>query len=465
MSFDRDTIGKGLRAVAAGMSPQVAQSQQALMRQNEQNEAQIEASLLENAIQTAQTLPDDDPRKMQILQNDVIPILERRAPTVAETFKRGLPSVQGINPVEQGGVPQPAQSEQGSQAQIPGFLGESPDAAKTRLEQQRVEKQRQAVKQRIPQLVEDPDQRDTFLTLADTTDDPAGLLKQARDLNKPNIQLRNVGGRVKAFDMSGREPVEVADLGEASGGLKGSIRTPDGTVINFGDVASEGDIADAFLEVSEVRTNADRALDLISEMKNLVTQPEFVGGNTGQIISAGNSFIQQVGNTLGLPGVKDESGIVMSSAIEEGSTAANSLREAAINGDRLAALQLDAAYVLAKQRDPQGRISDADVRNAKQIFGTGGDPKSRLRVLEDLAERTKRQTDIFIKGKKRLFDDERFDRFMFGDNGDSGKGGESQEVPDFSGMNAQDLSNFDYSQLNEKGKKAYLEALDRALGE
>lgn len=460
MSFDKGILRKTGKALAAGMSPQVAQSQMAIMRQNEQNEAEIEASLLDSAIKTAQSLPDNDPRKIQILQNDVIPILERRAPTIAETFKRGLPSVTGINPVEQGGVPQPEVTQQ--DAQIPGFMTESADAAENRLELERIEKQRQAVKQRIPQLIEDPGQRDTFLTLADTTDDPAGLLKTARDLNKPNVQLRNINGRVTAVDMSGGDPRVIKDLGEAPGGFKGRVVTPDGTEINFGDVAPDSRVAKAFEGVSERRTNADLAVDLISEMRDMVTRPEFVGGTAEDIIRAGNSLIQQAGNLFGLSGaVEDKNGVqvIGEEFINENSQEAKALREAAITGDELSALQLQAAYVMAKQLDPGGRISDADVRNAKQIFGTGGDPKSRVRVLNNLEDRVKRQANIYIEGQERLFNDSRFRRFKY----ESGEG--KQEVPDFSGMNADELSNFDYSQLNEKGKKAYLEALDRALGE
>lgn len=403
MSFDKATLGKGLRAVgtgiAAGMSPQVAQSQQALMRQNEQNEAQIEASLLENAIQTAQTLPDNDPRKVQILQNDVLPILERRAPTVAESFKRGLPSVQGINPVEQGNVPQPGMPQTGQvpqqDAQIPGPLSESRDAAKTRLELERIEKQRQAVKQRIPQLIEDPDQRDTFLTLADTTDDPMSLLDKARQVTKVDTSIQTVtgtDGMPRKVIINSRTGEPIADLGIAPPSRQevGEPGQFTGTKTQVGEDIRELDFVDNFT------TKLDEMIQRVEE------DPTLVGavGSVRRFGQTASGVAEDLGSVFGDTFV---GGIMEGAAdIAEGDDTelTEEQKQELFNNPDISRLKLfenSLGLALARLRHPDGRVPvDVIKRSISDMQLTG------FTSSKDVINRLKEVRDEMEKRRKNL---------------------------------------------------------------
>jgi hypothetical protein len=462
--LNSSVLRKGLQTVAAGMSPQVAQN----MAQERSNQASFERDLqsgmLEQQIAMAQQMPDDDPRKMQIVSG-IIQQLEPIAPTVAEGLKRSLPSIgpsvpTGFNPQGQpqleGQFDTVAQRE--TQAPAFGAFGESQKARETRIEKVRLERQREAVLKRLPELVQDPDELETLTTLAENSDDPTTILKSARDLTKDSTYVRNADGRVKVFDKKSHK--EVADLGAAPGGQKFSVTTPDGTTVEFGDVAPDSRIAKAFEDVEQTRTSGDQMVAMIGEMRDLVSQPQFAGGTVGDIISGGNSLMNQIGNVVGLDRALDPNGVVSNDFIDPNSSGAKRLREAAINGDRLSALQLQAAYVMSKSLDPGGRISDADVKAAKQMFGVGGDPKSRLAVLDDLEKRVKKNVDIFVTGKQRLFpNDQRFNNFKYGDEPKKGE----ESAIEFDGMTIDDLMDFDQSQLSSSQKEAYSEALRRAL--
>lgn len=54
----------------------------------------------------------------------------------------------------------------------------------------------------------------------------------------------------------------------------------------------------------------------------------------------------------------------------------------------LRSLTMDLAYQLAKARDPGGRLSDADVKNAMEIIGASGDPVAMKATLMRLVDNT-----------------------------------------------------------------------------
>lgn len=58
---------------------------------------------------------------------------------------------------------------------------------------------------------------------------------------------------------------------------------------------------------------------------------------------------------------------------------------------------IDLAYVLAKARDPGGRLSNADVDNALEILGAAGDATALRRVLERVAKDSWRSLDNLRK--------------------------------------------------------------------
>jgi len=75
------------------------------------------------------------------------------------------------------------------------------------------------------------------------------------------------------------------------------------------------------------------------------------------------------------------------------------LRKAAISGDVRTAATLRLAYVLAKRVDPNGRISDADVRLATDMIQGSADQSSAILQLKNLKNNTIRDFNTSTRNR------------------------------------------------------------------
>lgn len=128
----------------------------------------------------------------------------------------------------------------------------------------------------------------------------------------------------------------------------------------------------------------------VGEINNLietVSSPDFIGGLTGASAQALNSASAQVTQLFGGENFTNEDGSINPRALEISKETDSRLRRAAAKGDLANSQTLQLAFVLAKSLNPDGKISDADVRQAEAILGKSADPKIRKNLLEDVQRR------------------------------------------------------------------------------
>lgn len=145
-----------------------------------------------------------------------------------------------------------------------------------------------------------------------------------------------------------------------------------------------------FPKGSEAKLKAKQAEDY-SRVKNqlrqydtiekLISDPGFVGGPTGQVVSLVNSAVQQYKQATGVPSVITD-GKVNLRRIDKSSTLYQRLRKSAGVIDRERATRIQLAYLLAKGNDQGGRVTDKDYESANDMMSGTADVKTRLELLD-----------------------------------------------------------------------------------
>lgn len=121
----------------------------------------------------------------------------------------------------------------------------------------------------------------------------------------------------------------------------------------------------------------------IGNLMDTVASPDYVGGVTGDMIQVLNSARQQVSQVFGGEKYLKEGGKLNPEAFSEKGT----FRAKAIAGELAESEKLELAFILAKSLNPDGKISDADVRQAGMILGDSADPKVRKALLAKVQKR------------------------------------------------------------------------------
>ena len=125
----------------------------------------------------------------------------------------------------------------------------------------------------------------------------------------------------------------------------------------------------------------------LDSLTDFVKSPNYVGGTTGDIISTGNSMVQQFRQFTGLG---DTGGNIPDTEIEgeKGKTTYSKFRKSANEGDQRAALTIELAYNIAKSFDRGGRVTDADFKFAKRLIDGSADRRSTLASIDDFRKRS-----------------------------------------------------------------------------
>lgn len=121
----------------------------------------------------------------------------------------------------------------------------------------------------------------------------------------------------------------------------------------------------------------------IGELIKTVASPDFLGGNLGNAVQALNSARAQVGQLFGGEEYLTDDGELNPQAFKTGSK----FRKMAIEGNVAESQTLELAFIMAKALNPDGKISDADVRQAGKILGDSADPKVRSALLRKVQNR------------------------------------------------------------------------------
>jgi len=165
------------------------------------------------------------------------------------------------------------------------------------------------------------------------------------------------------------------------------------------DVRSEGDVGltggqegKAILGIAEERIVAENFDDSLGQIQDFVRSENYVGGITGTGLQLINSAAQQFAQMTGTETLFTGTELNIEHIDEELSDEnVGFLRRAAISGDVREAAKARLAYILAKQLDPNGRISNADVENAENILSGSADRQSTLLTLQNLRDTSERE--------------------------------------------------------------------------
>ena len=121
----------------------------------------------------------------------------------------------------------------------------------------------------------------------------------------------------------------------------------------------------------------------IDSLIETVSSPDFLGGNLGNAVQALNSARSQATQVFGGEDYLTDDGKVNPKAFKTDSK----FRKMAITGNLAESQTLELAFILAKSLNPDGKISDADVRQAGKILGDSADPKVRKKLLDNVKKR------------------------------------------------------------------------------
>lgn len=159
------------------------------------------------------------------------------------------------------------------------------------------------------------------------------------------------------------------------------------------DVGVSGDKT-VVRQLIESRTNVRNAVGMIERMQTTLQQPD-AGAQIGPLGGAASLFnglraqYDAIATEVGAPTFMVESSDpgVLASAKQAAMSLAPRASQLGISADVLASQLMDTAYVIAKAKDPQGRITQHDIADAQRIVGGSMDPNSRVAVLDDLKNR------------------------------------------------------------------------------
>lgn len=160
----------------------------------------------------------------------------------------------------------------------------------------------------------------------------------------------------------------------------GSIKAPTKQLTGELSKTQKGKLTLGGIEGEQNLRNNLRDIDSLMET---VSSPDFLGGNLGNAVQALNSARQQVSQMFGGEDYLTEDGKVNPKAFRTNSK----FRKMAITGDLAESQKMELAFILAKALNPDGKISDADVRQAGKILGESADPQVRKRLLDDVKKR------------------------------------------------------------------------------
>lgn len=147
--------------------------------------------------------------------------------------------------------------------------------------------------------------------------------------------------------------------------------------------------------IDDARIAVEQNVKNMQPIFDIVNDPNYIGGTTGNIIKATASAVSQFNQLFGLDQTIDD-------ADYEKGMLSRLAKAADLNGLEQSAVQ-ELAYLHAKSLDPGGRISDKDIDAAITILGSGARKETRNAVLRRMESRLINNFNTFSRIKsKRL---------------------------------------------------------------
>jgi len=152
------------------------------------------------------------------------------------------------------------------------------------------------------------------------------------------------------------------------------------------------------IERADAEVRLEKKLRGYDFIEDLVNNPDFVGGPTGKAISLVNSASAQFRQATGDEPVINN-GRINLKRIDPDSSLFRRLRKSAVISDQLDAATVELAYILAKDNDKGGRVTDKDYEAAERMMGSSSDRASRLSILDN-----RRKEDVqFYNDQERIY--------------------------------------------------------------
>ena len=152
----------------------------------------------------------------------------------------------------------------------------------------------------------------------------------------------------------------------------------------------KGKEGDVIRDITAQEIATKNVIGQLDDLDNYFRSPEFVGGAFGKGIVVLNDVIQGLGQLTNQPftkGGKFNDDLLDPNASEE---TIGFFRKAAIEADTRDAMVARLAYVIAKQLDPAGRISDRDREEAERMVRSA-DPKAGLQKTANMRRTMNRE--------------------------------------------------------------------------
>ena len=136
----------------------------------------------------------------------------------------------------------------------------------------------------------------------------------------------------------------------------------------------------------DIETSLRQNITNIETLRKEYAKKDYVGGIAGEGLKMLSSAIAQYKQVTGGENLLDKDGNVNESLLDPNKPT-SWIRKAARIGSKIESQQLEQAFLLAKMLNPDGKISDADVRNAYDILGKGADQETMLTLLRSAQDR------------------------------------------------------------------------------
>jgi len=138
----------------------------------------------------------------------------------------------------------------------------------------------------------------------------------------------------------------------------------------------------------EGRASLAKNITEIDNLKKTLADPNFIGGVAGSAIQGLDSAVTQVQQLFDSgPKLLKDDGSLNEEAMDLSAETISRLEKSAGQSGLAKSQTLQLAYIIARANDPNGRLSDRDVKTAEGMLGEGSNPRARGLILDDVKRR------------------------------------------------------------------------------
>lgn len=185
--------------------------------------------------------------------------------------------------------------------------------------------------------------------------------------------------------------------------IRGAIKAPARSQQETGPIGSltKSQHGKTLKEHADAEVITEQNVESMEDLKKIITSDDFVGGVSGDVLQFINSGMAQFRQLTGVDSVTVNGEVDPS--LFESKADLSAMRRAAINADVEESLVTELSFIIAKSLNPDGKISDADVRQAAVILGKGADKRARIEIINRLQKRIVRNNNIRVRAGNRNF--------------------------------------------------------------